>query len=87
MNRKRPFLAACLNFLWPGVGYLYVGRRVGFAVMLFIAELLLLLAVVTADWSGPGGLFYAGSLLAGLAFATDAWNEAKIVNRGFGTGD
>lgn len=43
MRRKSRGLAALLNFLLPGVGYLYVGRRVGFAVLLFIAYLI---------WSG-----------------------------------
>ena len=39
-------MAAFLNFVFPGVGYIYAGRRVGFGVMLFLSELLILAGVM-----------------------------------------
>ena len=43
---KNTGLAAFLNFVFPGVGYIYAGRRVGFGVMLFLSELLILAGVM-----------------------------------------
>ena len=81
MKSKSRVLAALLNFLMPGVGYLYVGRRVGFGVVLFLGELLAWIGIAVGESNSFGMIFVFGAVLLSLAFAGDAWNEAGAVNR------
>ena|SRR6266536_1152527 len=82
-TKKRPWLAAILNALLPGAGYLYVGRRRIFGGFMVVASVL---AVI--DWRfGPNSLPGEPGLLGNiacplflLAFAYDAYREAKMVN-------
>jgi hypothetical protein len=82
--KKNPWVAAILNFLFYGAGYIYIGKKKGYGLALVIAWIVLR----TADIK-----FYLGSsilntwfiLMAGLAilqftFAIDAYNEAKAGN-------
>ena len=66
MKRKSRGLAALLNFLLPGVGYLYVGRRVGFAVLLFIGYLIGA-AEAFSDDGTISGLEAVASIIIGFA--------------------
>lgn len=81
MNRKSRGLAALLNFLLPGVGYLYVGRRVGFAVLLFIAYLVGTMGFIIDD-GVVNGIEAVSSFIIGIAFAVDGWGEADRRNKG-----
>lgn len=81
MRRKSRGLAALLNFLLPGVGYLYVGRRVGFAVLLFIGYLIGT-AEAFSDDGTISGLEAVASIIIGFAFAVDRWGEADRRNKG-----
>ena len=81
MRRKSRGLAALLNLLLPGVGYLYVGRRVGFAVLLFIG-VLLGTAEAYSDDGTISGLEAVGGIIIGIAFAVDGWGEADRRNKG-----
>lgn len=78
MKRKNPLLAAILNFLLPGVGYLYAGRRIVFAVLLFIGNILGIYAVFDID--GIGAIYFIAAVIISAAFALDAWNEAERAN-------
>ena len=78
MKRKSPILAAVLNLLLPGVGYLYVGRRITFGVLLFIGYLLAIFATWSRDFSG---LELVASVIIIVAFAIDAWSEASNNNK------
>ena len=78
MKRKSPILAAILNLLLPGVGYLYVGRRITFGVLLFIGYLLAIFATLSRDFSG---LELVASAIIIVAFAIDAWSEASNHNK------
>ena len=81
MKRKSRGLAALLNLLLPGVGYLYVGRRVGFAVLLFIGYLIGA-AEAFSDDGTISGLEAVASIIIGFAFAVDGWSEADRRNKG-----
>ena len=81
MRRKSRGLAALLNLLLPGVGYLYVGRRVGFAVLLFIG-VLLGTAEAYSDDGTISGLEAVGGIIIAIAFAIDGWGEANRHNKG-----
>lgn len=86
-KHKKPWLSALLNVLLPGVGYIYNGKRNIFGVLLLISTLggfyvgdselermftgvepvtILLLAVIALVWA--------------VAFALDAYQEAKEIN-------
>ena len=85
---KNKWLAAALNIL-PGVGYLYLGVRTPFAVIL----LLLLPAIVIAGVFDPAlssssssdSSLSWGTLLIlaipAIAFIVDAFNEARAINQ------
>ena len=40
-NKKNPWIAGVLNFLFPGLGYLYIRKRVNFGAMIFFAMILM----------------------------------------------
>lgn len=78
---KKPWLAAVLNFLFYGVGYIYVGRRVLFGVVLLIVGI-----AETVFWLSTGTMtmppeFIATSLAASGAFAYDGYRDAQERNR------
>ena len=77
---KNPWLAAVLNFIIPGVGYLYVGRRTEFAVIL-LAGWIISLGVSGSAFAGAStfdaGLIALSELLMMMAFAYDGYMSAK----------
>lgn len=95
MSKKIPWLAAVLNFVIPGAGYVYVGNRVKFGVLLLAGMALMVLGpspeyVETVDVSpeslasDPGFLVMAvASLLMALGFAYDGYRDAKHHNMQF----
>ena len=83
-HMKSPVLAGFLNFLWAGVGYIYVGRRVGFGVTIFIANLVAIVEIVS-NVSSYGPFVYVAAFIAGMAFGIDAWKEATRANRSMGS--
>jgi hypothetical protein len=36
MKKKNPVLAAILNLILPGIGYVYSGKRIGFGIGLIL---------------------------------------------------
>ena len=79
--KKSPWLAAILNFLFFGAGYLYNGKRKGHGVALIVAWVVLRYADINFFLSGTV-LPYWFVLMAGLAilqftFAISAYREAK----------
>lgn len=90
---KYPWLAAALNFVLPGAGYLYLGVRIRFGTLLIAATVLSVFAP-TADeltqtptpglsqlLGNPGVtvIMVAGFMVA-VAFAYDAYSEAGLLN-------
>lgn len=76
MRRKSRGLAALLNLLLPGVGYLYVGRRVGFAALLFIGVLLGTAEAYSDDGAISGLEAVGGIIIALPLLSTDG---AKLI--------
>lgn len=82
--KKNPWLAAILNVLISGVGYIYVGKRVLFGVLLLISDLIVYYFILS-DANFSKNFLNGPVILCGLivtaAFALDGYNDAKIVNR------
>ncbi len=74
MVRKNPTLAAILNFIIWGVGYIYLGKKLNFAIILVIAEMVFVGSAFIEPWPT---LLTVGLLVASIAFAYDAYKEAK----------
>jgi uncharacterized membrane-anchored protein YitT (DUF2179 family) len=80
--KKKPWLAALLNVLVTGLGYLYVGKRVIFGIILIIVEILGYVWAFTDLRVFPlldNPLLYIVSILYIAAFALDAYKTAKEV--------
>ena len=88
MMQKTPWAAALFNFLVPGAGYVYVGRRLKFGVLLIAGTALTIfgpapeyaneapedIALLVGD---PGVLVMAiSALLIAAGFAYDGYNDA-----------
>jgi len=85
-SRKNPWLAGLLNMI-PGVGYLYVGTRVPFAIMLLMFIPLAVLGTVLdpASYASSSDSSTGWSVMVvigdiWLAFMVDAYLEAKSHN-------
>lgn len=82
---KNPIIAAILNAIIPGVGYLYAGVRKRFAWLLLIAIILTVFvsfdpqsSTYTETNDAPMTLLeYASGLLFLVAFGYDAYVEVK----------
>lgn len=77
---KHPWLAALLNFIIPGAGYLYLGKRKVFGTLLVAATLLVLVPSFTA--AQPEKFFSStweilAQLVMAAAFAFDAYKVAQ----------
>jgi hypothetical protein len=80
LGRRSPWVAALLNFLAWGSGFIYAGRRVllGASLMLFTAAMFF--ASALAGSGRPAEAFaaaLAGYLLVSLALAREAYLEAR----------
>ncbi len=80
--KKKPWLAAVLNILLVGLGYIYVGKRILFGALLIIGEVLSYVWLFTDSeaslilenpWVILSGVFYI------VAFAIDGYKCAKEV--------
>ncbi len=80
---KNPLVAAISNFILPGLGYIYLKKRLNFGIILLISQILIYLSVYVFPLAeipplDTGSYLAALSLLLfHLAFAYDAYNEAK----------
>ena len=81
MKNKKPWLAAILNFSLWGLGYLYLGKKKKFAVILIIGSLIMFpnffydpgpAMNVIINLSGK-----ISSIIISVAFAYDAYKEAE----------
>jgi hypothetical protein len=90
MKRKKPGLAAFLNFIFLGAGYLYNGKRKTLAWLLIVSDFLAFLIFFDQSfWESTGSdefgvlswLSSLGFLLFFFAFARDAYIEAEEINK------
>lgn len=79
---KRPWLAALLNALIPGLGYMYIRKRMLFGALLIAASF----AAIVWVFSIPTDIYsqiswniwyISATILLAAAFAIDAYKEAK----------
>jgi hypothetical protein len=83
---KNPWIAAILNLLFFGGGYIYNGRRAGTGIALIVAWILIrwgeiaiyLTGLVFSKWL----ILFTGLVVLMFTLATDAYNEAKKINEG-----
>jgi len=81
---KNPWIAAFLNLLLFGGGYIYNGQRKGLGFALIIAWVLIrygeitifLTNLVFKDWL----VLFTGLIVLMFSLATDAYREAKMIN-------
>jgi hypothetical protein len=81
---KNPWIAAILNFLLFGAGYVYNGKRRGLGFALILGWLLIrigeikiyLTGLVTDKWL----IMFVGLVVLQFSFASDAFREAKPGN-------
>lgn len=81
-RKKNPWIAAVLNFLLYGLGYIYNGKRllfgaglVIFGIVYFAVLMMLNLPEAVWDWITIFGFIFA------LLFAYDGFQESKELNR------
>ncbi len=80
-RQSRPWLAAFLSFLFPGLGQAYAGHRVLAAIL--SAPVIALILAVLAVWNGFGGPMRNSLLSSGFLFAVIAGNFALLCWRAF----
>jgi MFS family permease len=82
-NVKIPWLAALLNFIIPGVGYVYAGKRVGFGVGLIVWSILSFIIYSFFPYPegyNPWQADFLVQFLICLVFAYDGYKTAEEVN-------
>lgn len=82
LKRKKPWLAAILNIIILGLGYIYIGVKRNFAILLIIGVILSffvkfdLMNLPTKDIV----LFLSIGIIFSIAFGYDAYQEAIKYN-------
>ncbi|PIN91020.1 hypothetical protein COU57_02325 [Candidatus Pacearchaeota archaeon CG10_big_fil_rev_8_21_14_0_10_32_14] len=79
LKKKNPWIAAFLNII-SGLGYLYLGKRKVFAILLLASIIVYNIALFftpSIQISPKTPLFWIGSLIYFIAFIYDAYKEAK----------
>jgi hypothetical protein len=83
-QNKSPWLAAILNLLFNGVGYIYNGKRIIFGILILVPYLLSHVvdgSQILANMSPETTAIAVLSLImTSSAFAYDAFQEAKKIN-------
>ncbi|OGI71102.1 hypothetical protein A3B84_03015 [Candidatus Nomurabacteria bacterium RIFCSPHIGHO2_02_FULL_35_13] len=79
---KKPWLACVLNIVLPGVGYIYVGNRVVFGILLFISNLIVWTSSVSlSEFSNSAiGIMVISGIVMIIAFAYDGYKDAQETN-------
>lgn len=75
---KNPYLAAILNFVLYGLGYVYIGKKIPFGILLIIVDLVFVYSVSVHNvvFSIPFNLAW---VLLGISFAYDGYKDAKQI--------
>ena len=81
--KKNPWVAAILNLLFFGGGYIYNGKRTGLGIALILAWILIrigeiwiyLTGLVTKEWL----VLFVGLVVLMFSLASDAYQEAKSI--------
>lgn len=75
----RPFIAAVLNFVFPGAGYLLLGHKVPLAIAWLLGVLGLTYVEFGIQTAAPAYYWpmFASVFLMNTAFAVDAWRVGR----------
>ena len=83
MNKK-PWLAVILNVLLTGLGYIYVGKRKLFGIMLLVGELAAFAWALSeqelSNALSADPWLTATAILWTVAFAIDVYHDAKAAH-------
>ncbi|MBM3229784.1 hypothetical protein FJZ26_05100 [Candidatus Parvarchaeota archaeon] len=80
---KNPWLAAALNFILYGLGYIYAGKRVYFGIGLVITDMIWIGLIFLEYAAGVNQALLSlsvGSILLGIMFAYDGYNTVQESN-------
>jgi len=79
---KSPWLAAILNFLLIGLGYVYVGKRIGFGIALVLWSVIVYGATMSTPmfYLQMSPLILLDSFVFSVLFAYDGYKTAQEVN-------
>jgi hypothetical protein len=85
MTKKKPWLAALLNVILPGVGYIYAGKRKLFGVLWLIGGALACISVFTNleaySFMTEDIWLSLAVILMDVAFGIDAYRDAKTTHK------
>lgn len=77
MNIKKPWLAALLNIILPGLGYVYVGKRILFGYGILFSSIMM-------SWGFSFEkipiFVWVSSIIADMLFAYDSYKDAQEMN-------
>lgn len=78
-RKKNAWVAGILNFIFPGLGYLYVGKRKIFALGLILSSIFLIIDALISETEIVNGSFigFIASIIMLFAFGYDAYKETK----------
>jgi hypothetical protein len=82
--KKKPIIAGILNFVFPGLGYLYIGTRKTFAIILMVGMIIGMVGdisyvdLVNLEKTSKVVLFMTAFLWF-FAFGYDAYTEARSI--------
>lgn len=77
--KKNPWIAALLNLLAPGLGYIYAGRRTVFGAGLLLVVVIVPLFLINFQFVSAQDEFasLAWAAALGILFAYDAYHDVK----------
>jgi hypothetical protein len=76
---KKPWVAALLNFILPGLGYVYSRKRVAFGIGLLLSSIILYWGISFSDL--PPVVWIDAFVLA-ILFAYDGYKTTEEINLG-----
>ncbi len=80
--KKKPWIAAVLNFLFMGPGYIYNQKRISLGIGFTIGAFVLTYVELQLQASNPTlhKIMFGAVLLINACFAVDAYRETKLIN-------
>jgi hypothetical protein len=77
INMKKPWLAALLNIILPGLGYVYAGQRMTFGLGMLLTSIFLYWGYSLEDL--PAVVWIDGIIMS-ILFAYDAYKDVSASN-------
>lgn len=79
LKKKNKILAVILNIVLPGLGYIYLGRRFVFGVLLFGGVVTTSIDMIAYSWAPPlTATGIISTILVLVAFGYDAYRESVL---------